>query len=110
MTLQPDDFPALEQFLGAYLHQDWLDEYTSTEMGFRDFLDGEPRHGALIAAELDRVLNSGEDDATLLDLIRDCGSYYLPDAWGLTARAWLTRLLELCTAAPGTVADTDPPA
>ena len=100
MALQHEDFPALEQFLGAYLHQDWQDEYSTTAMGFQDFLDGEPRYGALIAAELRRVLASGEDEAGLLELIRDCGSYYLPDDWGLTARTWLTSLLEMCPEAP----------
>lgn len=95
MTSLRDEFPALWHFLGAYLHQDWQDEYESTEMGFRDFLSGEPHYGALVAAELTAVLGSGRDDAALEELVRDCGSFYIPGRHGIATSRWLADLLAM---------------
>lgn len=89
------DFPALWHFLGAYLHQDWRDEYSSTEMAFKDFLDGEPRYGALIAAELTATLESGLDEPGLETLVRDCGSSYQPSNDGIATATWLASLLAM---------------
>jgi len=96
MTLHHDEFPALEHFLGAYLHQDWQDEYGSTDEGFRDFLDGEPRYAALIPAELTAALESGQDEAALETLVLDCGSFYLPSRHGIPTATWLADLLDMC--------------
>lgn len=100
MTLVRDDFPALWQFLGAYLHQDWHDEYASTELAFRDFLDGEPAFATQIAAELRAVLGSGRDEEALDSLVLEGGSFYLPRNDGIATSTWLTGLLELCPQAP----------
>lgn len=100
MPLCPEQCPALELFLGAYLHQDWQDDYSSTEAAFEDYLASESTLALEIPHELNAVLSSGETDADILELIRKAGSYYLPDAHGLSARTWLTGLLELCPQAP----------
>lgn len=101
MTTIRDEFPALWQFLGAYLYQDWQDEYTSTETAFRDFLHGDPTSARQVAAEITAVLESGRDEAALDQLLRDAGSYYLPSLHGLPARPWLVGLLGMCPAADG---------
>ncbi len=96
MTSLRDDFPALWHFFGAYLHQDWHDEYESTNAAFRDFLVGEPRYGALMAGELRAVLGSGRDESALDELVRGCGSFYIPSMHGIATSTWLAELLELC--------------
>lgn len=97
MTKIREEFPALWQFLGAYLYQDWQDEYSSIEAAFRDFLDGDRSCAGQVAAELTAVLESGRDEAALDQFLRDAGSYYLPSLHGLRTRPWLTGLLETCT-------------
>jgi CdiI immunity protein len=96
MTSLQDDLPALWLFAGAYLHQDWLEDYDSTDAAFQDFLRSEPRHAPAAASELRTVLASDLDDSAVDELLHEAGSFYSPDADGLTAREWLTRLLELC--------------
>lgn len=38
-------FPALYQFLGGYLHEDWADDYPDLWHAVDDFIDGEPEMG-----------------------------------------------------------------
>lgn len=90
------DLPALRLFLGAYLHQDWRDEYESTQAAFQDFLESEPHQTKAITAELRTVLDSDLSDAALRDMLREGGSFYVPDTDDLAPRVWLTGLLGLC--------------
>ena len=99
MTLRHDDFPALGHFLGAYLHQDWDDDYQSTEMAFQDYLNDEPSSIAEVTAELTTVLESGEDDAAIEDLLRKAGSFYIPSKHGVAPSTWLAGLLDMCSGA-----------
>lgn len=101
MTTFRDEFPALWQFLGAYLHQDWQDEYTSTQDAFRDFLSGEPSSAARVEAELATVLNSGHGEEGLEKFVLEGGSFYLPSRHGIPTATWLTGLLDMCAAAEG---------
>lgn len=101
MTLSSRHFPALELFLGAYLHQDWQDDYASTESAFTDYLAHEPDLANKIAAELEAVVGSDQDEAALDAFLRDAGSYYLPSLHGLPARPWLAGLLRMCPATDG---------
>ena len=95
MTSIPDQLPALRLFAGAYLHQDWRDDYDSTELAFQDFLRSEPRHALRIADELRTVLDSDLDESALRELLHQAGSFYLPEADGLTVRERLTNLLDV---------------
>ena len=95
MTSFQDKLPALWLFAGAYLHQDWRDDYDSTESAFQDFLRSEPHYALQIAPELRTVLESDLDESALRDLLRRAGSFYLPEADGLTAREWLTSLMDI---------------
>lgn len=96
MTAVEDQLPALWLFMGAYLHQDWREDHDSTELAFQDFLRSEPRNAIQIAVELSTVLASDLDESALRGLLLEAGSFYLPDAHGLTTREWLTRLLNMC--------------
>lgn len=96
MTYQAADLPALRLFLGAYLHQDWREDYESTKVAFGDFLESEPHQTKAIAAELKNVLDSGLNEAALQDLLREAGSFYLPDTDDLAPSAWLAGLLGMC--------------
>src|SRR5687767_9269519 len=96
MTSIQDDLSALWLFMGGYLHQDWREEYDSTELAFQDFLRSEPRDALRVSDELRTVLDSDLDESALRDLLQQLGSFYLPDADGLTTREWLIRLLNLC--------------
>jgi hypothetical protein len=99
MNTVRDEFPALWQFLGGYLHQDWRHEYASPEAAFRDFLDGEPGLAEETAAELTAVLASGRDEDDLKSLVLEGGSFYLPSNDGIAPSAWLARLLSMCPGA-----------
>lgn len=96
MTSTQADLPALWLFMGGYLHQDWREEYNSTEVAFEDFLRSEPHDALRVSDELRRVLDSDLDESALGDLLQQLGSFYLPEADGLTTREWLVRLLNLC--------------
>lgn len=96
MTYSRDQLPALWLFMGGYLHQDWRYEHDSTELALEDFLHSEPRHALQIGGELRRVLDSDLNESALRDVLQQLGSFYIPEADGLTTREWLTRLLNLC--------------
>lgn len=96
MTMVRDEFPALWQFFGAYLHQDWHDEYASPQTAFRDFLGGEPTLANQVATELTEVLSSGRDERALEDFVLEGGSFYLPTRHGIPVATWLSGLLDLC--------------
>lgn len=100
MNVVRDDFPALWQFFGAYLHQDWHDEYSSSENAFRDFLDGEPTLAAQVATELTTVLDSGRDEDALDNLVLEGGSFYRPRDDAIATSTWLTSLRSLCPNRP----------
>ena len=93
-----DEFPALWQFLGAYLHQDWRHEYSSPEAAFREFLD-DPGLAVETAAELTALLASGRDEDALKSLVLEGGSFYLPSNDGIATSAWLAGLLSMCSGA-----------
>ena len=95
MTSSPDQLPALQLFAGAYLHQDRREEYDSTELAFQDFLRSEPHDALRVSDELRTVLDSDLDESALRDLLQQLGSFYLPEADGLTVREWLPSLLDV---------------
>jgi hypothetical protein len=84
-------YPALWQFLGAYLHQDWREEYESTSDALRDFVSGNPDLAIQLPHELQHVLTTTPDDV-LDELIGDLGSFFVPSRTGQSPRDWLRRL------------------
>ena len=81
-------YPALWHFFGAYLHQDWREEYESTNAALRDFVFGSGNLAAELPYELDHVLAT-TPDADLDDLIGELGSFYVPGLAGEHPRDWL---------------------
>ncbi|KRF36962.1 contact-dependent growth inhibition system immunity protein [Nocardioides sp. Soil805] len=86
------EYPALWQFLGAYLHQDWQEDYANTLEALSDFMTNEPTFAPILATEIDHLLNStstaDEAEAAILGL----GSFFVPSARGGDAREWLRRI------------------
>jgi hypothetical protein len=85
-------YPALWQLLGGYLHQDWQDDYESPSAALRDFVSGEPSYVVDLPTEIEKVLNSTPDDAALEETLVDLGSGFLPSGAGQNPREWLRSL------------------
>jgi len=55
--VKPEDFPALAQFFGGYLHQDFLLDHESAPAAARSFrADASPEEARAVDDELDRLL------------------------------------------------------
>ncbi|MEO7271021.1 MAG: contact-dependent growth inhibition system immunity protein [Vicinamibacterales bacterium] len=55
--VKPEDFPALAQFLGGYLHQDFVLDHGSAPAAARSFRhDASPEEARAVDDELDRLL------------------------------------------------------
>ena len=96
-TAAAQDYPALHRLFGAYFHEDWQDDYTTSTGAVQAFL-GEASYATVDATrrELDRLLASGLDDAELGRLLRDgfdCN--YVPQVDELSNGAWLARIRDL---------------
>jgi hypothetical protein len=85
-------YPALWQFLGAYLHQDWRDEYESTSAALADFVNGTRTLAADLPREIDDVLVAATDDAALEQLLVDIGSFFVPSRVDMGPRDWLRQM------------------
>ncbi|WP_104105465.1 contact-dependent growth inhibition system immunity protein [Nocardioides sp. 616] len=86
-----DRYPALWHFLGAYLHQDWRDQYSSPQEALLDLLDGDPEEAPALIDEIDDLTTSASTEE-LDDLIVELGSFYRPSRDGRDAREWLNEL------------------
>lgn len=83
----------LYQLFGAYLNQDFMDEYDGPWDAVRDFCHGYPTDSVARAAEQVRaLLESGDDEAQLETATDELGLEYYPPADGFTYRGWLTEL------------------
>lgn len=85
-------YPALWQFLGAYLHQDWREDYESPSAALRDFVSGSPGLAVVLPREVDLALASTSDDAVLEELLASLGSFFVPSRAGENPRDWLRHL------------------
>ena len=83
-------YPALWQFLGAYLHQDWHLDYPDEWAALEDFLEGEQALVGPLVDDVQRVLNSPLSDDEVSDLILREGASLRPEPG--TARDWLQRV------------------
>lgn len=84
------DYPALENFLAAYFHQDWQAEHATPDAVVAYFRGSEsPQQVAATGEELAVLLASDEDDAALGRTARALGCEYDPTRDGGTWRGWL---------------------
>jgi hypothetical protein len=87
------DFPALENFLSAYFHQDWRVEHDTPDAVVAYFIDGEDDEQiAEVRADLARLASLQLDEAALADRLRALGSEYDPTRDGASWRDWLATL------------------
>lgn len=91
---------ALDQFLGAYVHQDWRTEADDI-WGMVDlFVRDDPALASQLPAEIDALLQDSPSESELKKLvIDDLGGYYLADRDGGTYRGWLQQIADRVRAA-----------
>jgi hypothetical protein len=84
------DYPALSQFLGAYFHQDWRDEYPDSSAAVAAYRHHEPSEDVRAACiELDRVIGDLRQSSDPLRELYDLGCYFNPRAEGRSVCEWL---------------------
>ncbi|MDQ1740888.1 MAG: CdiI immunity protein [Pseudonocardiales bacterium] len=81
---------ALELLLGAYLHEDWADDYPDLWHAVDDFTDGEPQAAPHFRADVQHVLRHCQSEQEIQQTLHQLGMKYYPpgDGWD-TYRAWL---------------------
>ncbi|TWI06142.1 hypothetical protein IP90_00406 [Luteimonas cucumeris] len=88
-------FPALQNFLSAYFHQDWAVEHDSPQAVVDYYLEGESeRQVAQLRDEIARLLAQDLDEDTLASLVQELGSEYDASQDGGTYRDWLRDIEE----------------
>lgn len=91
----PEEFPALEQFLGGYFHQDWGLDFSDPESLIHSFLErAEEEFVQDVIHDLESVLAVPRGEAEMKDLLfRRLGCYVEPSAFGQTYTqfAWWLR-------------------
>lgn len=89
------DYPALQNFLSAYFHQDWRVEHDAPDAVVSDFLDHEGvAEIAAVRADLARLQARDLDEPALGTQLRALGSEYDPSLDGSGWRDWLATLVE----------------
>lgn len=84
------EHPALSQFFGAYLHQDWADFAESVGEVLEEFASlADPSTVQAAIAEAGRLLEEGRSEADLRRLFRELGLDYRPEGDGMTPSGWL---------------------
>ena len=92
--------PALQQFVGAYLNQDWPDDYSDQWAALEDFVTQESEATPLLPREIAWLLATHpSEEAVKRYLEHDLGTGYAADWDGGTYRGWLTEVAERVRAA-----------
>ena len=93
------DFPELTQFLGGYLHEDWVDDYETADEAVFHFLSvARVEQVSAAKRELDAFMKLNLDDASLAEALSlDLGCSYYPPGDGLSCREWLSTVQALLT-------------
>lgn len=92
MTIKKLD--ALEQLLGCYLHQDWLDEFDDDAAALQAIIESEPKQQIAAGVdEIDVLLAAELPEKELRTILVDqVGCYFDPSSEGLTYKQWLGRV------------------
>lgn len=83
LRVKPEDFPALAQFLGGYLHQDFLLEHGSAPAAARSFrADASPEEASAVDNELARLLELTErwTVTQIRRFLKSLGAAWLPSS------------------------------
>lgn len=89
------DFPALENFLSAYFHQDWRVEHDAPDAVVSYFLDSEADEEiAAVRDNLARLSAQELDEGALGERMRSLGCEYDPTREGSSWHDWLATLRE----------------
>ncbi|MBX9582738.1 MAG: hypothetical protein K2X87_20730 [Gemmataceae bacterium] len=92
-------YPTLSQFLGAYLHQDWPEEFSTPEAAIEAFRRREPADSVrAIRAELEQVIHEAQQSSDPSRLLYDLGCYYDPRADGRSVSDWLAHVRKVLSA------------
>lgn len=92
----------MKQFFGAYFHQDWNLDVSNPDEVIRLFIDDGHSTSELInlAEDIEKYAANKIDDAAAEEgLLKELGCYYIPNADGIGARAWLNHVAKLLRAA-----------
>lgn len=89
------DYPMLMHFFGAYLHQDWADEFPDEWAAADEFVGDEPYSVAAFVAEMEQLLaNCPEEQQLSHKLLDDFGAAAMMKTWdgstGTGCRRWPT--------------------
>jgi CdiI immunity protein len=88
-------YPNLDEFLGAYFHQDWTVDEPTADGIVEKYLSEWPKEEALLALnELDRLLGQSDNEIWLRGILDEMGCYYNPAGDSLTCAGWLGHVRE----------------
>jgi len=94
--MKSHEFPALEQTLGGYLHQDFLLDYASAEEAIMDMVSsGQIEVLDAVRREIGVLIRRVETSTKPIELLLDVGCYYDPRADGTPIAEWLRKLERL---------------
>jgi hypothetical protein len=89
-------FEHLDEFLGAYFHQDWDDIDRTADDVVRRFLGEASREDVNnVVGDIDEVLRTLNGEAEVAALLKEIGCYYEVSAGGFTPSEWLWHVRDL---------------
>jgi hypothetical protein len=92
-----NDLESLGQLLGAYFHQDWLDEFENEHAAIDAIVQGEPAEQVAEAVqEIDKLLAGALPESELRKVMVDCvGCYFDPSSNREGYADWLKHLRQI---------------
>jgi CdiI immunity protein len=84
--------PAMWQFAGAYLHQDWPEESADEWAALDAFMDGEPELAARLPTEIAWILDHHRSEDELRRYVDEQGASFVPGPEDGGYRGWLQEI------------------
>ena len=87
----------IQNFFGSYFHEDWKEDDPNVDAVVQRYLRGHDTNEIRdLVEDIEQYMKDHPDDAELLELLYDdLRCTYLPTAHGLTARQWMTHVVDL---------------